>query len=227
MAIRSLGVVCWAGLVYRKHCPVVLLLEFFVSVRLAIQGQGHLRRVPCQRGSSASLAPADLLSRPAVVEDSMQEVPRVPPASPHSLSPSTPTPGPMSHSSCATCVSRAQTVRRPLQTACPGRACPGSTCSRVSASCHWLGRRWVSEPLLAFWLACDPGTASGGGQPPKDRRLLQATQLLGLSQTEGTDWRSPHCRVKVGRLRPEGGLLRGGDTGRSLGQRTSDLINRG
>lgn len=54
MAVRSLGVVCWAGLMYREHCPAVLLPKLFGRVRVAIRGQERLR-VPCQRGSSAFL----------------------------------------------------------------------------------------------------------------------------------------------------------------------------
>lgn len=74
----------------------------------------------------------------------------------HSLNPSTPPPEPMCPSSCGTCVNRGQTAQRPSQMVCPGRACPGSMCSLVSGSCRWLGRRWVSKPVLAFWLACGP-----------------------------------------------------------------------
>lgn len=73
--------------------------------------------------------------------------------------------------------------------------------------------------LLAFWLAWDPDTASGGERPPKTDASLRPHSSLGLRQTEGTGRRSPHCRVKGGRLRPGGWALRGGDTGRSLGQK--------
>ena len=47
MVVRSMGVVFWAGLIYRKYRPAVLLPILFGIVLLAIQGQ-HLRRVPCQ-----------------------------------------------------------------------------------------------------------------------------------------------------------------------------------
>lgn len=39
IAVRSLGVVCWAGLIYRKPCSVVLLPKLFGIVGLVIQGQ--------------------------------------------------------------------------------------------------------------------------------------------------------------------------------------------
>lgn len=54
MAVRSMGVVYWAGLIYRKYCPAVLLPKLFGIVLLAIHGQ-HLRRVPCQGVPSAFL----------------------------------------------------------------------------------------------------------------------------------------------------------------------------
>lgn len=55
MAVRSMGVVCWAGLIYRKYCPVVLLPKLFGRVRLAMQGQEDLRMVSCEGDSSAFL----------------------------------------------------------------------------------------------------------------------------------------------------------------------------
>lgn len=53
MAISSLGVMCLAGLIYKNYWPAVLLPQLSGIVRLALLGQEHLRRVPCQGGSSA------------------------------------------------------------------------------------------------------------------------------------------------------------------------------
>lgn len=76
----------------------------------------------------------------------------------------------------------------------------------------------MSKPLLAFWLACGPGTASGGGQPPKDKCLVQATQLH-RSETDQRDRREEPWKVRAGRLGPGGWALRSRSPGRSLGQK--------
>lgn len=76
----------------------------------------------------------------------------------------------------------------------------------------------MSKSLPAFWLACGPGTASGRGQPPKDKCLLQATQLA-RSETDQRDRPEEPCRVTGGRLKPGGWALRNGDISRSLGQK--------
>lgn len=79
----------------------------------------------------------------------------------------------------------------------------------------------MSKPLLAFWLACGPGTASGGGQVPKDKCLDQATQLP-RSETDQRDRLEEACRVTVGRLRAGTGTL-----AEVWVRRVSGLINLG